>query len=195
MSNVSGELCINMTIEQALQDKKMEYFCYIHDDMIFTKDWLKIMIEEIEKEKDCYLMGCNTIQHKKAYMIPDERRNRVAEALRENKTERSGVPMFLIKRECLEKVGMFDEGYAFGECSDNDYFKRIEEAGKRFLKTHRTVIFHGEKITRLNMPEYTKNVIKSKEYFLKKHNGADLLQWGGKTFKYVRIDNEEWKVW
>lgn len=195
MINVSGENSINFLLEQAISDKKMTHVCFIHDDMIFTKDWLYNMLHEMNKRNDCYCMGCMTVQHKKAYMIPDERRNLISEQLKEDFTGRAGAPMVLLKRECIEKVGYLDEGFKFGECSDNDYYKRIEDAGKTFLLTHQAVIFHGEKTTRCNLEGHNEYVKKSKEYFSNKWNGADPLKWGSKIFKYADADGEKWYIW
>ena len=195
MTNISGDKCFNIMLEKFMKETKLKYFCYVHDDMLFTKDWLKIMLEEIENIKDCYLLGCANVLHSKAYMIPDERRNLIAEKLKENFTGRAGPPMFLLKRECAEKVGFIDEGFSFGECSDNDYFKRIEESGHKFMLTHKAVIFHAEKTTRANIEGHAEYVRKSLEYFSKKHNGEDRSKWGFNWRPLVSADGEFWKVW
>jgi len=193
--NISGDKCFNIMAEKFMKETKLKYFCYVHDDMLFTKNWLNIMIKEIESIKDCFLLGCACILHKKCYMIHDDERNAIAEKLKEDFTGRAGPPMFLIKRECFEKVGYIDEGFAYGECSDNDYFKRIEEAKGKFLLTHKAVIFHGEKTTRSNIPGHNNYVKKSLEYFSKKHNGADRNGWGYNYRPMKRVGNELYKVW
>lgn len=195
MVNISPIKSTNIFLEFMLQNKNIKYLALVHDDMIFTTDWLKIMIEEFEQQKDCYCMGCLSVQHKKAFMIPDERRCRIGKQLKEDFTGRAGAPMLLISRECIEKIGLFDEGYGWGEVCDNDYYRRIENAGKRFLLTHKAVIFHGEKTTRLNEPRAIEDIPKSKEYFLKKYPGIDFMKYGDKVFSNRTTDGEIFKLW
>jgi GT2 family glycosyltransferase len=193
--NIPGASAINILIEKTLQSKAIKYICMVHDDMIFTKDWLTTMLNDFEKTRDCYLLGCLSVVHKKAYLIPDDERNRIAGKLKEDFIGRAGPPIFLMSRECIERVGYFDENYGFGECSDNDYFKCIESIHKKFLLTHNAVIFHGEKIARMKVENVDEKIKKSKEYFLKKYPGTNLLNWGDKIIKYVMVENESFKVW
>ncbi|MFF1634415.1 glycosyltransferase family 2 protein [Leifsonia sp. NPDC058248] len=83
----------------------------------------------------------------------------------------------LIRRDLIERFGLFDEIYAPGYGEENDFCLRIGRAGYRSLIAHRAVVFHQgarsfqgarrealrsahEKIVVSRYPEYTKAVQK-----------------------------------
>jgi len=149
----------------------------------------------METISDCFCLTPMMIMHKKAYMIPDDRRNFISSYLKEPFTKEAISQLLLFKRECFENVGYFDEGFSFGECSDDDYYLRIYKYAKKIYLTHKSLIFHGERTTRTNVPDSLNFINKSKEYFLKKWGPINVTSLDTKILKFVRADNEEWKVW
>ncbi len=61
----------------------------------------------------------------------------------------------LIKRKCLEKVGLLDELFTPGNCEDNDYGLRIMENGYKCILCHNSYIYHfGSKSFSKNPKKY-----------------------------------------
>jgi N-acetylglucosaminyl-diphospho-decaprenol L-rhamnosyltransferase len=57
------------------------------------------------------------------------------------------APCFLVSREVFEKIGLFDEGFAYGGCEDIDFFWRAKAAGFSVGITGSVLIHHFGMIT------------------------------------------------
>ena len=85
----------------------------------------------------------------------------------------------LIKREVFDRVGLFDEAFAYGTCEDIDFFWRTRKAGFSVGMTGSVLIHHFSQVTQ--------NVIKQSEtktyradnlaYFEKKWNRTVRGNW------------------
>lgn len=49
---------------------------------------------------------------------------------------------WLMSRECIDTVGLFDERFVGGTFEDNDYCRRVKEAGGRILVDYRVSVKH-----------------------------------------------------
>jgi hypothetical protein len=59
------------------------------------------------------------------------------------------IPFYciMLSRECIEKVGYFDERFRYGFGFDNDYCERVRKAGFSIAVDLRTVVKHGHRTT------------------------------------------------
>lgn len=72
---------------------------------------------------------------------------------------------FLIKREVLEKVGMFNEGY-FAYFEDSEYSKRVIEAGYKIYYNGQTSIYHKiSQTTEIGSPLTDYYITRNRLYF------------------------------
>jgi len=185
----------NETIKRLLSLNFFPYICVIHNDMLFTTDWLKIMIEEINQHKKCLLLGCMGIIEKGALLVTDDTRDKMAVAAREDWTGRANLDPRLIRAEAFSKIGLYDEMFEQQDCEDVDFNKRVEDAGFEFLGTHKAVIWHGESIIRLGLPNEKLYIQQNKEYFFKKHNVKNFDKWNLSKHHSKYVQGNMLMVW
>lgn len=178
----------NMCIKELQKKGHYDYFCQIHNDMLFTENWLEIMINEIQKHNKCLMLGCTNIINLEALFVPRDERSRIAVALRENITGRANLDPRLIKAEAYDKIGLYDENLDLQDCEDVDFNKRIDDAGYLFLSTAKAVIWHPWSVTRLSLPNAQKQIKNSQNYTKQKHNISSFEKWNYAYKKMVRFE-------
>lgn len=50
--------------------------------------------------------------------------------------------LWMLSRECLDKVGLFDEQFLLGTYEDNDYCRRVEKAGGKVVVSKHITVRH-----------------------------------------------------
>lgn len=125
------------------------YVCLVNNDTIVTKGWLGEMISVAQSSPRIGLVNpsSNTLGQK-----PDEKRESVdvyAERLKKETapfTEIGSAIGFcmLIKREVIERVGVFDEIYGMGNFEDTDYSRRVIKEGYICVRASRAYVYHDE---------------------------------------------------
>lgn len=95
----------------------------------------------------------------------------------EEKSRLCGFAM-IIKREVLDKVGLFDEAFAPGYCEDDDLSIRIHKAGYKMVLVHNSFIYHKGSASCLGDAELYKylnsTMERNKDYLAQKY-GCDLV--------------------
>lgn len=135
-------------INRVMQIFKGEYLVLLDDDVILEADWLNGLIGCAEKYQDAGIIGA----------ILKDRKNRIIHSggevtdnhfgieLREpiyRPTERKYAcsAVMLIKRETIEKIGLFDEGYRkYGQ--ETDYCLKAWENGFKVLVSPEVKAIH-----------------------------------------------------
>ena len=59
----------------------------------------------------------------------------------------------LIRREVIEKIGLFDESYGRGYFEETDYSYRAQAAGIRIARAKAAYVYHKERVSFKNLPE------------------------------------------
>lgn len=73
----------------------------------------------------------------------------------------------MFKRSLVEEIGLFDERF-FSYCSDSDFFRRLEEAGKKWKMLDTVATSHLSDATGYSMAETSEIMNKDKESFAEK---------------------------
>lgn len=118
MKRISLSAAWNMGLKRAMQDLEFKYAFVINNDIIFEPYSLEHLVAFAKTHPEYVLMsGLNTRIWKK-------RPNEVAE-------DACNFSAFLIAKECILKVGLFDENFLGAYFEDNDYALRVKKAGLR----------------------------------------------------------------
>ena len=135
-------------VNQGLTASKAASACLLNNDTIVTKGWLRSMIAAAESSSDIGIVNpaSNNLGQKPAAGEPIEV---YAERL---KTRISGtIEMahavgfcMLIKREVINRIGLFDEIYGMGNFEDTDYSKRAIKAGYKCVMDAGAYVYHRE---------------------------------------------------
>lgn len=135
-------------VNQGMRLSEAPYICLINNDTIVTKGWLSEMIRVAESSPRIGLINpsSNTLGQK-----PDigESVDLYAERLKEDATSFSEIGSavgfcMLIKREVVEKIGVFDEIYGMGNFEDTDYSRRAIKEGHTCVRANRAYVYHDE---------------------------------------------------
>lgn len=148
----------NNAIRHALKRYKPEYVLLLNDDIIVgERDWLKKLIEEMERDGGIGVEGCKLlypdgrIQHAgiRIGMLPVTRGRAEADKGQYDKIEDVDAvigAMFLVRREVIEKIGLLDDNYWKGP-DDADYCIRARSAGYKTVYNGTVSLIHLEGFT------------------------------------------------
>jgi len=149
----------NRTINKAFNQTKSEYVGFFNNDVIFTENWGKNLIKEMEEKRAlsgspfCPLSMTNPNNLKSNYGY-------------EVRTHLAGWAI-VVNRKVFEIIGKFDETFNFWR-SDNVYAKQIKNKGIKHIVCYNSIVKHVEKgsqtlkkelnQTKLTHSEYTKKL-------------------------------------
>ncbi len=122
--------------------------CILNNDTIVTKDWLDEMMKVADSEKDIGIVNPssnNLGQH------PEK--GEPLELYTERLKRDSGIFVelgaaigfcMLIKKEVIERIGLFDEIYGMGNFEDTDFSRRAVKEGYRCVRACGSYVYHRE---------------------------------------------------
>jgi GT2 family glycosyltransferase len=135
-------------INQGILASKARYLCLLNNDTAVTKGWLKEMIETADSSPAAGIINpsSNNFGQKPA---AGESIEAFADKLRvsgKRAIEMATAAGFcmLIRREVIEKVGLFDEIYGMGNFEVMDFGRRSAKAGFRSYMAVRAYVWHRE---------------------------------------------------
>ena len=142
-----------------IQKSTGEYIAFLDSDDMYEKDKIDAQIDKFEWASS---HGLNVGVVYCGIKIIDDDSNVISEILAEGK-EWDGInngefigATALVKRECLDNVGLFDPNLKYFE--DMDLYFRIHEKGYNFNYTQKSLYLYRS---------HTNNVSKNREIFLK----------------------------
>lgn len=140
----SANLGYVRAVNQGLQVSRAPYVCLLNNDTVVTEGWLSGLLAAAGSRPEVGLL--NPLGNVGGPWS-EARWRRVREQLArgagkiEELEHCSGFCLF-IKREVLERVGLFDETFGMGNFEDNDYCERARQAGFLSAKAHDVWVHH-----------------------------------------------------
>jgi len=143
--NLGFSRATNQGIKRALKNGADYVFLLNNDMEIIQKDWLKNLVETAESNDNIGIVESNTLLFCdkitfSARQSFEERYNLSSEKTRE--VDLVGGGLALIKREVIEKIGLFDEGFSPFWGEDCDYSARTKKAGYKLVRNPKVAIIH-----------------------------------------------------
>jgi hypothetical protein len=146
LRNEGASRTLNIGIKYAIKKYNPDYFYFLNNDTIVKKNWLTEAIKTAEKRKDIGIVGSKQLTFDKKpaisagwikflgvkYYWGDEEKE-------VNWVSGAG---FLVKKEVIKKIGVFDETYNPAYYEESDFEKRVINAGFRIINCPRSVIYH-----------------------------------------------------
>lgn len=133
---------------QGMNASKAPYVCLLNNDTVVTSGWLAEMIRVAQADPDIGLINpsSNNLGQRPAKGEPIESFAERRRTDRGKFIELGAAIGFcmLIKREVIEKVGVFDEVYGMGNFEDTDYSRRAVKAGYRCVMACGAYVYHRE---------------------------------------------------
>lgn len=162
----------------------LDYILLLNTDLIFKeRNWLLKLVDVASKDEKIGIAGCRLfypdglIQHAGTHLtffgLPDNYKN----------NRPSGYAwsvigaLFLIKREVIEKIGLFDERYLPFFEEEVDYCERARKEGYKVYYLGTTNIIHLEGKTIYKSDLRLKQSKKGIEFIFTRNNFIFLLRW------------------
>lgn len=121
-------------------NKGYDYCLLCNNDILLSSSYID-MVVEVADRKQAYAVTGNVVE--KGTGHPATYAEQVTPVEKEIGTMVAGdYSALLISRECVEKIGKFDERFKPRYQSDEDHLLRLRLAGKSIIKTYATTFFH-----------------------------------------------------
>ena len=160
-TRVSLSQAWNQGLKKALEDTEFKYAYVINNDVVFEPFCVDRLIQFVESHIEYGLVsGLNTRDFGK----------------QEGKIGEGGIDFsaFLVTKECLDKVGFFDENFVGAYYEDNDYHHRVYGAGLKSCVVCDVGFFHygsrtiKEGLNPMELKQSQANFERNKAYFKQK---------------------------
>jgi len=156
-------------VNQGMNASRAPFVCLLNNDTIVTKGWLKEMIAIAQSARDMGLVNpsSNNLGQKPSEAEPLEH---YAEKLRgqAGRSVELGAAIgfcMLIKREVLDKIGLFDEVYGMGNFEDTDFSRRAVKEGYRCVRACGAYVYHRENTSFKKMRTFDEDFRRNREIF------------------------------
>ena len=156
-------------VNQGIGLSDASYVCILNNDTIVTKDWLKIMVALADSQKDIGIVNpsSNNLGQRPSDGEPIEI---YADRLREisGKFVELGAAIgfcMLIKKEVIEKIGIFDEIYGMGNFEDTDFSRRAVKAGYKCVRSCGAYVYHRENASFSKIKTFDEDFKRNKEIY------------------------------
>lgn len=164
-----------------------KYTVWLNNDTIVTSNWLKKLIDYLENDPKAGAIGpvsngTGIIQkveglEENDYTSISEFGRKISKEFKNKVVEYHRIAGFCIvmKSELITKIGKLDETFNFGGYDDDDYCKRIRDAGYKILIANDVFIYHksGATFSQIKDPDLDLSFLmqKSRRILLRKWAG------------------------
>jgi len=130
-----------------------EYIVFLNNDTVVTTDWLYVLMSILQKNPRLGIIGpvsnavWNVQKIQTTYQTMVEMHQWAEDYTSQQPDDYRAVNMLgffclMTKREVINKVGLLDENYGVGMFEDDDYCRRVKEAGYELGYTKKVFIHH-----------------------------------------------------
>jgi GT2 family glycosyltransferase len=156
-------------VNQGIRHSKAPFICLINNDTIATRGWLEGMIKAAQSDTGIGIVNpsSNNLGQKPTDGEPLER---YAQHIASDPficVEIGAAIGFcmLIKREVIERIGLFDEIYGMGNFEDTDFSKRAVKEGYKCVRACRSYVYHREGSSFRKMGTFEDDFRRNREIF------------------------------
>jgi len=196
-------------VNQGMRASDAGLVCLLNNDTIVTKGWLKEMMAVAASAKDIGIVNpsSNNLGQKPSAGEPVEH---YAQKLRRESgtfVELGAAIGFcmLIKREVMDRIGLFDEIYGMGNFEDTDFSRRAVKEGYRCVRACGAYVYHRENTSFSKVKTFEEDFRRNKEiyefrwgkprriaYVLDSCDANTLMKLEGDSVKLARNGNWVW---
>jgi GT2 family glycosyltransferase len=159
--------------------------CFLNNDTLVTRGWLSALVRHLARDPDLGAVGSSTNEIANAarvradYLDPEELEPWAREFTRANAGRADPIDMLAffcvaIPRSVFEAVGPLDERFQIGMFEDDDWCRRLRNAGKRLAVARDSFVHHWGRGTfrRLRDEEYLRIYRENRERYERKWGEA-----------------------
>ena len=135
-------------VNQGVRNSSVDYVCIINNDILVFDNWLSEMTAVAESSKDIGIVNPNNNfgRKKPRNESYEQYANRMTEG-QKGKFVETASPVgfcYLVKREVINKIGLWDERFNPGYFEDTEYALRARNAGYKSVFAKGAFVFHLE---------------------------------------------------
>lgn len=167
---------------KAIKEATGEYIMLLNNDTLVTRGWLTNAVKHLVNDEKCGMCGAvtNSIGNQAKIRVNYKNKKELDNfaylytSLHNNEiyTDVDRLAMFctIVRKDIMDRFGMFDENYEIGMFEDDDYAKVVEKAGYSFYVAEDVFVHHvnNASFKKLDSKEYKEIFDKNKKYFEKK---------------------------
>ena len=159
-------------VNKGIKTSCARYVCLLNNDTLVTKGWLAEIIKVAQADARIGMVNANSntlgCKPKKGQKIDE-----LAQELKVYSgkyTELAWTTGFcmLIKREVIEKIGLFDEVYGMGNFEDADFCKRAQLQGYLSVCATASYVYHRERQSFSKFKEFSSDFTNLRKTFYRK---------------------------
>lgn len=154
---------------QGIRVSTAPYICLLNNDTEVTAGWLSEMVKVAESSEDIGIVNPNSNT-----MGAKPRLGQSKDALAKELSSYTGGYSelawatgfcMLIKRQLIEKIGLFDEIYGLGNFEDADFSKQAQELGFHSACAQAAYVYHRERRSFIRHKRFNQNFEKNRQIF------------------------------
>jgi|DewCreStandDraft_4_1066084.scaffolds.fasta_scaffold46333_2 GT2 family glycosyltransferase len=139
-----------ISLNQGVSKSCGKYICNVDNDVIVSKNWLLPMVEFAEKNKNIGIVSPGTREGDFNYDM-DKYAEDFTKRMKNVKDDGFGGWCMLIKKEVIDKIGLFSEEFNM-YCEDTDFYYRMESAGFKAITIGSSFVHHRVNATLSKIP-------------------------------------------
>jgi len=196
-------------VNEGMRSSDSRFVCVLNNDTIVTEGWLEEMIAVAESAGDIGIVNpsSNNLGQKPAAGEPVERYAALLRKQRGAYVELGAAIGFcmLIKRDLLDKIGLFDEIYGMGNFEDTDFSRRAVKEGYRCVRACGAYVYHRENTSFGKVKTFDEDFRRNREiyefrwgkpkriaYVLDSYDANTLMKLENDSMKLARGGNWVW---
>lgn len=156
-------------VNQGIRSSDAFFVCLLNNDTLVTEGWLKIMIDIANSDNRIGVVNpsSNNLGQRPAKGEPIEL---YAEKLKKEAADfiELGAAIgfcMLIKREVIDRIGLFDEIYGMGNFEDTDYSRRAIKEGYKCVRACGAYVYHRENASFNRLKTFDEDFKRNKEIY------------------------------
>ena len=156
-------------VNQGIKASSAPYLCILNNDTLVAKDWLKIMVDVAKRDKNIGIVNpsSNNLGQRPDKGEPVEfYAGKIAKDA--DKFVELGAAIgfcMLIKKDVIDRIGLFDEIYGMGNFEDTDYSRRAIKEGYKCVRACGAYVYHRENSSFRTVKTFDDDFRRNKEIF------------------------------
>ena len=166
----SENLGFSKGCNQGIQAAQGEVIGLLNNDILFSSDWIKYILEILEKEPEAGFVSLKCIE---AY---EYSRRKFDKKIKQIPSEVSYFPCInpcfacvFARKSLFDSIGLFDENFTPAYFEDDDMSWRAIFAGFKNFKTDNVYFYHLGSVTGKTLNNLSQIFEKNKKYFFEKY--------------------------
>lgn len=167
----SENLGFSKGCNQGIKAAKGDIIGLLNNDILFSSDWIKYVVEVFENEANAGFISPHCIE---AFCNSKRKFNRKVRKLPDKSLYYKCIdPSFscvFAKKQLFDTIGLFDENFTPAYFEDNDITWRAIFAGFKNFKLSNVYFYHMGSVTGKSLPQLSELFERNKKYFFEKYS-------------------------